>query len=373
MSGLKWKRDLDATLDRRRRFFGREMQDSILASLGCVQVDTGDEWDRFDARWGAYEDGERRPFPCNEEVFERETVGMEKRGQVEDDWLPVSYSILDAGESMVCGMFGKDMEFIHRAHRPAFSVPMPFLPDYASLSDCRFSLDNPWTQRFLSIQDYFEQHAGSHCAQHPCLTMDALNFVCEVRGATQTYIDVYEHPDELRKLMEIGLDFNIRFQNAQRDRIARFREGCFEWLGQWVPYASAVSLSVDAYVLCSPRTYADLGFEYQCRLVEHFGHGLMHFHCNRTDLAREVAKLPGLELFQYGGDPRDPRPDIDYLPEMRAILGDTPIMAACSLDLFRARLDSSALPPNVWYHVHGEPITVDQGNRLAAKVRNYRV
>ncbi len=246
------------------------------------------------------------------------------------------------------------------------------MPDYSSLSDYRFSLTNPWTRRFLSIQEYFADRAGGLFAQHPCLTMDALNFVCEVRGATQAYLDVYEHPDQLRQLMEIGLDFNVRFQEAQMDRIGSFRGGCFVWLADWVPFPTAVSLSVDAYVMCSTECYARAGFEYQRRLIKHFGHGLMHFHCNRTDLAAEVAKLPGLELFQFGGDPKDPRPQIDCLPEMRAVVGEIPIQISCPLDDFLSRMDAGTLPPNVWYNVKGPSISVEQANQLMARVRNYR-
>ena len=91
------------------------------------------EWDRFDRKWGEYEVGSRRAFPSNEEIFDRETVGMAKRGEVQDDWLPVSYSILDAGESMIRGLFGKEMEFLHRRHQAAFSLPEVLMPDYSSL------------------------------------------------------------------------------------------------------------------------------------------------------------------------------------------------------------------------------------------------
>ena len=364
MAGLRWKCNFEEVLERRRRFFWREMLDSILVSFNCVDVDTRDEWNAFDRKWGKHEEGNRRPFPLNKEIFDRESIGLKKRGMVRDDWLPVSYSILDAGESMVCGMFGEDIEFMHRHHGPAISIPSHFLPDYSSLSDRQFSLHNGWTQRFLAIQEYFAKHTSDCFAQHSCLTMDAFNFACEARGATQTYMDIYEHPDELRQLMEIGLDFNIRFQEAQMDRVGAFHDGSFVWLGEWVPFERAISLSVDAYVICSTQCYVDFGFEYQSRLIRHFGHGIMHFHCNRTDLAAEVAKLPGLELFQYGGE-------IEYLPEMQAIMGEIPIMVFCPLDVFRSRLHAGTLPSNVWYHVHGEPISVEEANQLMTEVRRY--
>ena len=372
MLGLKWKDNLDETLDRRSRFLRRQMQDSILVSFSSVNLSVRDEWERFDRKWGEYEAGSRRDFPSNEEIFDRETIGMAQRGMVQDDWLPVSYSILDAGESMIRGLFGKEMEFLHRRHQAAFSLPEVLMPDYSSLSDCRFSFDYPWTRKFLSVQEYFTERAGGLLAQHPCLTMDALHFACEMRGATQTYLDIYEHPDELRRLMEIGLDFNIRFQEAQMERIGGFGDGCFVWLGDWVPFPKAVSLSVDAYVVCSPECYSRFGFEYQSRLIKHFGHGLMHFHCNRTDLAAVVAKLPGLELFQFGGDPKDPTPEIEHLPEMRAVLGDIPIRTTCSLKEFLSRMEAGTLLPNVWYDV-GQSISVEQANQVMKQVRNYHV
>jgi hypothetical protein len=174
--------------------------------------------------------------------------------------------------------------------------------------------------------------------------------------------------------MEIGLDFNVRFQRAQMKRTGAYRDGSFVWLGGWVPFPAAVSLSVDAFVMCGARHYVEFGLEVQSRLIEEFGHGLMHFHCNRVDLAREVARLPGLRLFQFGGDPGDPRPSVEYVPEMKAVLGDVPIMVSCSMDYFLSHIADGTLPTNVWYGVGGgpKPLSVVEANRLMDKVRAYR-
>ena len=370
-SGLDWKRNADQVLDRRRRFFRRQMQDGILASLP-VRLDADDDWRAFEQKWGTYHESEARPFPSNEEIFERTVIGLRERACVEDDWLPVAYSMLDAGESMVGAMFDRPVQFLHRPRGPAFSKAETVLSDYAGLPDLAFSLDNQWARRFLSILEHVEAHAEGRFAQHTCLTMDALNFACEIREATQAYLDIYEHPDELRSLMELGLDFNMRFQDAQMERIGRYRDGSFVWLGDWVPFPRAVGLSVDAYVICSVQTYVDFGFEFQSRLIEHFGHGLMHFHCNRSDLAAEVARLPGLELFQYGGDTRDPVSSFDRLGEMREAVGEVPIMVDCPLSVFQTRLTDRTLQPNVWYLVWGEGLASNEANRLMDRVRQYR-
>ena len=372
MSGMSWKSREDEALDRHRRFFNREMQDGILATLPARSDVPPEHWAAFDSKWGKFKEGERRPFPCNEEIFDREMIRLEYRSKAEDDWLPVVYSILDAGESMVGGMFGSPMEFIHRPGGPAVSMAEHFLSDYAMMKDLHFSLENEWTARFLDIQDYFRDHMAGRFAQHPCLTVDALNFACELRGATQSYIDIYEYPEELRHLMEIGLDFNTRFQDAQLERCGTCKGGSFNWLGQWVPFERSVSLSVDAYVICSVENYVEFGFDYQKRLVEHFdNNGFLHFHCNRADLAAEVAKLP-LKLFQYGQDSRDTMSSFERLPEMRAAVGDIPIQVEISLAEFQDGLAAGTLPPNVWYQVGWGSLAVDEANRLMEKVRKYR-
>lgn len=373
-SGLGWKLNAEEILERSRLFLNRKMMDGILATLP-VKIDSEKEWRAFEKRWSQYSSSDKRPFPSNEEIFERNIIGLQARGQVEDDWLPVVYSVLDCGDGMLSGIFGGDICYFHRKRQPAYSgVSVPILKDYGNLPALPDGMSGFWTNRFLDIQRYFESHMDDHFAQHPSLTMDALNFACELRGPTSAYTDLYEHPDELKALMEIALDFNIRFQEAQMAMTGTYSDGSFNWLSHWAPFPRSICLSVDAYVVCSVQSYVDFGFDYQARLIEHFGHGLMHFHCNRPDLAAEVAKLPNLELFQFGGDTRDKVSSMDRLPEMRQVVGDIPIMVACDLHEFQVRLADRTLMPNVWYVVGAnEPLTVDDANRLMDKVRTYKM
>ncbi|MDO8586481.1 MAG: hypothetical protein Q7T82_05530 [Armatimonadota bacterium] len=371
MSGLAWKRNAEEFIERRRRFFGREMLNSVLVTLP-VQLEVESQWQAFEERWGQYGEGDTRPFPSHEEVFERITIGQQERGQVEDDYLPVLYSILDAGESMVGGMYGGDIRFIHRPRDAAFSHTPPVLTDYADLSQLPDPMASLWTKRLMDLLLYCDQGAEGRFAQHPLITMDALNFAAEMRGATQAYLDVYEHPDELMSLMRIGIDYNIRFQEAQMAIAGGYGDGSFVMMAGWAPFPRAILLSVDAYTICGVDTYVRFGFDFQARLIEHFGHGLMHFHCNRTDLAAEVAKLPGLRMFQFGGDTRDPVPEVEHVPAMRKVVGDIPIMVACDLGYFVTRLRDGTLFPNVWYVVDGGALTVDEANRMMDEVRRYR-
>lgn len=372
MSGLSWKRNADEIIERRRRFFRREMLDGVLVSLP-VRIDVEDQWQAFQRRWPQYGEGETRSYPSNEEIFERSLIGLRERGLVEDDDLPVLYSTLDAGEGIVGGMFSGNIRFIHRPRGAAFSATQTVLPDYAGLSQLPDPMAGRWAQRLLEIQRYFAERTEGRFGQHPFLTMDALNFIAEIRGATQAYLDIYEYPEEMQALMEIGLDYNIRFQEAQSAITGGCAGGSFAQMAGWVPFPRAICMSVDAYVICDVSSYVEYGFDYQARLIEHFGHGIMHFHCNRIDLAAEVAKLPGLSMFQFGGDTRDDIPDVEHVPAMRKAVGDIPLMVCCSTEYFTTHLRDRTLLPNVWYQVSGTSLEVDEANRLMDEVRSYSV
>jgi hypothetical protein len=395
VTGLAWKRNAAEVLERRRRFFRRQMLDGILATLPVdlegarreppreslalrenpgLPVDLGaeSEWQAFERRWPGHGDNRERPFPSNQEILDRLMIGEQARGRVEDDHLPVFYSSLDAGESMVGAMFDAPTRFVHRRRAATFSKAETLLADYAEMARLRFSLEAPWARRFLGIQEHVRDQAAGRFGQHPCIVIDALNFAIEFREATAAYLDLYEHPEELRRLMELGLDFNSRFQAAQFERCGGVEDGSYAMIGEWVPFPRALAMGVDAYLICSTQTYAEFGFEYQRRLIERFGHGLMHFHSTRTDLAAEVARLPGLELFQFGGDPRDPVPTVERIPEMRRAVGDIPLQVFVALEVFVERLGRRALAPNVWYMVDGPGLSVEEANRLMDRVRAYR-
>ena len=64
---------LEEIRERRRRFFTRQMQDSILVCFP-VKVDREDEWAAFDRKWRKYPLSEERPFPSNEEIYENRLI-----------------------------------------------------------------------------------------------------------------------------------------------------------------------------------------------------------------------------------------------------------------------------------------------------------
>jgi hypothetical protein len=253
MHGLLFKRNAEEILERRRRFLNRQMQNGILCSFYSVVTAGEEEWQALERRWGDYPESAGRPCPSNEEILERLLMGLEKRRSVEDDRLPVLYSTRDFAEGIVYAWLDLPLRFYHRRRDAGYSKGDSWA-DYSPLSGARYAEGNRWVQRAEEIHGFFRDSAHGRFGQHPTITMDALNFACEVRGATNAYYDLYEHPEELRQLMALGVDCNIRFQEMQLREIGAHAGGSFAYMAQWVPFPRAIGLSVDSYVNCSVDT-----------------------------------------------------------------------------------------------------------------------
>ena len=71
----------------------------------------------------------------------------------------------------------------------------PLLTDWSEFDRLRFDPSHPWWQRYLrQLEVFVEASRGKWGISHFIL-IDALNFVFELVGATQTYLSLDEHPE----------------------------------------------------------------------------------------------------------------------------------------------------------------------------------
>jgi len=204
------------------------------------------------------------------------------------------------------------------------------------------------------------------------LRIDVLELAMELRGSTQALLDVYDHREELSRLMALGLEMNARILEREHEIIPAFRGGRFTWIGGWVPYCAPVPLSVDPYVYCGASVYRDFGIEYQEALLNRFGSGFMHLHGYRLDLLEMICGMPGM-LFVQGieaGSGIGERA-FEHLDEIREVAGDMPLLISCEYQEFLQALRSRRLPGGVLYSVHGVP-NVCAANKAMEAVRQYQ-
>ena len=326
----------------------------------------------FREKWCPPAQGVERELPSQEEIFDYHDAAMQGRAQVEDDSLPVAYGCLDWGESGFAAFLGAKTHFYSRGEDGGtYSWAEPLLGDYRDLDFLRLSEDHPYYARFLKTLSYLVQRAEGLFGINAFLRIDVLTHAMELRGSTQALLDIYEHRDDLKHLMQFSQDVNTSVLEREYEIIPLFRGGHFTWNGGWVPHPAPVPLSVDPYVYCSGSVYQELGMAFQQRLIDRFGSAIFHIHGYRLDLLALIASMPGVVFaqgLQSGGGLGIIA--FDHLSEIKRTAGDLPLLISCSYQQLLAGMRRRSLPGGVLYSV-GEVPSVCAANKAMELVRDY--
>jgi len=296
---------------------------------------------------------------------------------LEDDSIPVARPTY--GSNMYGGFFGARVKFSSGYGGWSEAI----LDEWSKLDRLKFDEENYWIQKIKKSCDYFAKGCKDKFGLALIETIDALNFAVTLRGATRAYLDLYLYPDELCKLMDFALDFNIRLIEMQREIINTHTDWVFTLDGHWFS-DRPVWLSVDAYASCSSDTYQKFGLNWTQKLIDHFGGGWMHLHTRGLHLLPEVVKLKNLVGIQIADDPNQPGA-FDSLDRIRRITGDLPLNISCGFEEFMTGLENHTLPGGVIYDVmdhttpkHNEDqnamrirLPISRVNKLMDKVREY--
>ena len=375
-----WKSNKKKAMSRLTAFWNRRLKDRILADFsGGVPNQT---WLRYVRKRGfddnpmtaaAYE----RPCLCESDpatVLEVCDARMSVFQNLSDDSIPHALPTHHYSSGIVGGLLGGQVKFVGTDIQ-TWSVSEPMLRDYKQVVELQFDDQNPWAASIRHILRKTAAHADGRYGLHLHGTMDALNLAVELRGATQAYIDIYEHPQGLRELMDFGSRLNVWWKQMEQDitlphNLSVFHDDAFARLS----YGAKPYISVDAYTECAPEVYRDMGREYHRRLINEFQGGFVHTHgCGIYRLLPELAKLTGVLMMQVGNDgmrPDEPEP-IDRLAAIQAeITHDIPLTTSCSFDRFMDGLSRRNLPGNVLYRVDGCP-SITEANRLMPRVVDY--
>jgi hypothetical protein len=343
---MLYKPNLDAVVERYRAFWDRRMGDQVMAIMDVMEAD-------FSVL---------SALPDIPRYFEAVEARARFCSKINDDAVPIAS--MGFGSNAFAGFLGSPVGF-----SGGIGWAEPPLDNWDDLDKLHFDEDNYWVRKLIQMCRYFARHASGKFGLIPTETISELNFVYALRGA-RTYTDIYDYPDQVAEAMDLGLEINVKLLELQWEMIGGYQGGVWGRHNVWFP-GRAVWLSVDAYTLCHPRVYADLGYRWTQELIDHFGGGFVHNHAIGIHLLPEVVKLKNLVGLQLGNDPG--QPDVfEQLGEVKRVIGDIPLYIECSYQQFTTGLREHTLPGNTLYRVDKVP-SVDEANRLMDAVRAYRV
>lgn len=290
------------------------------------------------------------------------------RMAVEDDAMPVAYlSELDQG--LYSGLLGAEVRFTaDPATGWISSMTAPLLKDWSEFDRLRFDPEHPWWQRYVRQMEVFARASDGKWGIGQFILINGLNFVFELVGATQTYLSLDEHPDMVRRAIAFALDLNVRIQQQFFETVPSLSGGTFSHFAQWLP-GRIVSESLDPFHLTSVAYFERWGREPAERIMTHFDGGVTHIHANGRHLLEAAATLRGLVAIRMMDDAGFPL-SFDIVDQLRARVGDAPIVLGAPYEAFVERLRRHTLIGGVLYQVRNVP-TVDAANRLMEEIRAY--
>ncbi len=360
MTAIAYKPDAADVVARLRELYERRAGDRIFATMSVPSR----ALDAFAARY--QHAGCDYPVPADRAAFWDDL--LRERASILDDALPSAY-LSEFDQGLCGGLLGAEVRFL--AHPDVgwiSSMVPPLLRDWSELDHLRFDPESFWWQRYLKQLEVFVAASNGKWGISHFILIDALNFVFELIGATQTYLSLHECPDQVRRAIDLGFDLNVRVHGTFFEIVPSYQGGTFSNFAQWIP-GRIVSESLDPFHMTSVAYFERWGREPAERILGTFDGGVLHIHGNGRHLLEAAATMKGLKAILLLDDRGFPLA-FDVLDALRVRVGEMPLAVFADYPAFCQRLARHDLPGGVMYQVKNVP-DVATANRLMEQVRAY--
>ncbi len=347
-------------LQRLRRLYQRRSQEIVLAAMAVPSRELAAFAERH--RPG------RQEYPEPSERVQFWDALLKERTALYDDSIPTAY-LSEMDQGLYGGLIGGEVRFLcDPASGWISSMVPPILRDWSEFEQLSFSTEHEWFHRYRRQLDVFTQAARGKFAISHFILISGLNFVFELVGATQTYFDLIDRPEMVRRAIDLGFELNVKVQETFFENTPLLEGGTCSNMAQWVP-GRIVSESVDPFHMTSIDYFQRWGRENLERIFERFDGGVLHLHGNGRHLLETVASVRGLKavfLVDEDGYP----PVFAELEQYKRRVGDLPLVASVDYWSFSQALKEHRLTGGVFYRVGGVP-DLDTANRCMDLVREY--
>jgi hypothetical protein len=246
----------------------------------------------------------------------------------------------------------------------------PILEDWAGLPELMINHQSPWYRFYLQELELFREASQGKFGISHFILIDGLNFVFELFGATQTYLELVDRPEKVREAIEFAYQLNVDVQRTFFQHTRLLAGGTCSNMVEWIP-GRVVSESVDPFHMTSIDYFEEWGREPVERILAAFDGGVVHIHGNGRHLLEAVSTLRGLKAVLLADDLHFPTA-FSILGKLRRRLGDLPVVVNAEFPDFTAALESQQLEGGVLYKVQNVP-DVETANRTMDQVRAYVV
>lgn len=229
---------------------------------------------------------------------------------------------------------------------------------------------NEWLQRYLECYRYMVRHANNDFALAFSAEFTGLNLVVQLRGAEEAYLDLYDCPDDVQRLLQYSYDLMLYLYARVEEIVGAYNLALYgnhslsEYRVDHQP-----NHSVDAYSICRPGTLRQFGMSQIARFIRAVGGGNLHIHQNGRHVIEEVVEIPGWREVRFTDGPGWPL-SFDMRWELRRRLRDIPMVIRCTEMQFMKGMQERDLPCNTRYVL--SVASLEEAKRVMDRVHAYR-
>ncbi|MEI6156910.1 MAG: hypothetical protein WCP87_00925 [Atribacterota bacterium] len=295
---------------------------------------------------------------------------FQERQSIEDDSMPCCY-LSEFDQVLYAGLVGGEVKYISFSYDGLISsMVKPFISDLHSVHNLTLNPEHSLYRTYVHKLQFFREKAAGKFGISHFILIDALNFLFELRGATQSYVDVIENPELVRDAISFAHDLNVWVQETFFREIGLINGGTFSTHVQWME-GRIISESVDPFHLTSTDYFEKWGREPVEKIFSRFDGGVIHLHSNGRHLLESVSQLKGIKAIRLVEERGNPTA-ISEMKSLHPRRGNVPLVVSLPYEQFVTLLPAHDLMGNVFYMVDGVP-DVSTANALMEKVKLYRM
>lgn len=253
------------------------------------------------------------------EIFER---NLRKRSEVNDDLLPVLW--VNLGPSMMAGFMGCPVRFTRRT-----SWSEPILDDYSEIDKIGFDPHNQFFVGFANLLELASMRVDNQIAVGlPDVGPGSpADLAAAIRGRERLMVDLYRHPDDAKKLMDICAKAYTRIVNLLLENVSHPYDGTTTgYLSHWMPTRIGSIFQEDIAVFLSPKKYREIVKPFDEMVINQFQDSI--FHCDGSwHIIPELLRIGKLGTIQFVNPPKGPH--ILQVETLHSEKRNKPIMIHC--------------------------------------------
>ncbi len=294
---------------------------------------------------------------------------LKEQIEVNDDSIPSAY-LTEMDQGLYGGLFDGDVRFLCDTSTGWISsmVP-PLLKSWDDFEKLNFSTEHEWFGRYVEQLDMFIAGSNGKFGIRHFVLINGLNFLFELIGATQAYLDLTERPEMIEKTFDLAYKMNLEIHKTFFEKTPLLQGGTCSGMVQWIP-GKIVAESIDPFHMTSLDYFEKWGRGPVEKIFSDFDGGIVHIHSNGRHLLGSVSTLKGLKAIRLYDEPGNP-PALEVIKTLKERAGDVPIVCNAKFTEFCKALTEHTLVGGVLYDVSGVP-DVQAANKWMDMVRGYK-